>query len=306
MQKTVLIFLCALCVSGFVPLMTKAQELDARVTINHQQVQGTSTAVFDNLKQSLSEFINDRQWTNLQFRRSERISCSFNLTIQKFDETDHRFEGVLTVTATRPVFNSSYTTTMFSTRDGQCVFRFQEFDKLEFRADNIDNDLTAIIAYYAYLIIGFDLDTMSPKGGTDALQTALDICNNAQSLSLSAKGWKPFDDGKNRHAIVSDCLDGAMEPFRLMQYKYHREGLDVMAENSERGRVGITEAFDLLAKARENKSMSMLPQLFCEYKADEIVNIYKGKATQKEKDTLIPLLGKINASKNSTWSRIRN
>lgn len=287
-------------------LPAKAQELDARVTINHQQVQGTSTAVFERLKESLTEFINDRQWTNLQFRRSERISCSFNFTIQKYDETDNRMEAALTVSATRPVFNTSYTTTTFSTRDGNCNFRFQEFDKLEFRPDNIDNDLTAIVAYYVYLIIGIDLDTMSPKGGTDALQTALNICNNAQSLVLSARGWKAFDDGKNRHAVISDYLDGGMEPFRMMQYKYYREGLDVMAENAERGRVAITESFELLAKARDNKTMSMLPQLLTEYKADEIVNIYRGKATQKEKDFLIELLGKINASKNSSWNRLRN
>lgn len=284
----------------------RAQELDARVTINHQQVQGTSTAIFERLEQKLTEFINERQWTNLQFRRAERISCTFNLTIQKYDEADHRMETTLTVSATRPVFNASYTTTTFSTRDGHCNFRFQEFDPLEFRLDNLDNDLTAIVAYYAYLIIGIDLDTMSPKGGTDALQTALNICNNAQGLVLSARGWKAFDDGKNRHAIISDYLDGAMEPFRMMQYKYYREGLDIMAENAERGRAAITASFELLAKARENKTMSMLPQLLTEFKADEIVNIYRGKANPKEKDFLIELLGKINASKSTMWNRLRN
>lgn len=305
MSKNGLILLLLTLLFG-AGLPAKAQELDARVTINHQQVQGTSTAVFERLKESLTEFINERQWTNLQFRRSERISCSFNFTIQKYDEADNRMEAALTISATRPVYNASYTTTTFSTRDGNCNFRFQEFDKLEFRPDNIDNDLTAIVAYYVYLIIGIDLDTMSPKGGTDALQTALNICNNAQGLVLSARGWKAFDDGKNRHAVISDYLDGGMEPFRMMQYKYYREGLDVMAENAERGRAAITESFELLSKARNNKTMSMLPQLLTEYKADEIVNLYRGKATQKEKDFLIELLGKINASKNSSWNRLRN
>ena len=177
---------------------------------------------------------------------------------------------------------------------------------MEFRPETIDNDLTAIMAYYVYLIIGWDLDTMSPKGGTEQLQMAQSICNNAQSLQLSAKGWKAFDDGKNRYAIINDYLDGAMEPFRLMQYDYYRKGLDQMAENAERGRAAITESFELLAKARENKTMSLLPQLFTEFKADEIGNIYQGKSTQKEKDFLVDLLGRINASKNSTWNRIRN
>lgn len=160
MAKAFLLFLltCA-CLFG---TTAAAQELDARVTVNHQQVQATSTAVFDNLQQVLTEFINEHQWTQLNFRRSERIACSFNFTVQKYDEADHKLECALTVSATRPVYNASYTTTTFSTRDGNCNFRFQEFDKLEFRPEAIDNDLTAIVAYYAYLIIGWDLDTMSP------------------------------------------------------------------------------------------------------------------------------------------------
>ncbi len=287
-------------------LTAAGQELDARVTVNRQQLQGTSSSLFENLEQSITAFLNERQWTNYQFRRSERIPCTFNLTLQKYDAVDHKFEGILTVAATRPVFNASYTTTIFSTRDGSCNFRFQEFDQLEFRPEVLDNDLTAILAYYAYLIIGWNLDTMSPKGGTDCLQSALNICNNAQSLNLSAKGWKAFDDGKNRHAVVNDYLDGAMETFRQFQYQYYREGLDVMAENPERGRAAITAAFELLAKARENKTMSLLPQLFTEYKADEIASIYQGHATQQEKDFLLGLLSRINASKNTTWNKIKN
>lgn len=304
MPKILLPLLMLLFGGGIMPI--HAQELDARVSVNHQQIQGTSTAIFESLQRTLTDFINNRQWTQLQFRRTERIPCSFSFTVQKYDEADNKMECALTVAATRPVFNATYTTTFFSVRDGNCNFRFQEFDKLEFRPEMIDNDLTAIVAYYAYLIIGWNLDTMSPKGGTDVLQTALDICNNAQTLPLSARGWKAFDDGKNRHAIVSDYLDGAMEPFRTMQYKYYREGLDVMADNVERGRVAVTEAFELLARARENKTMSMLPQLFTEYKADEIVNIYQGHATQQEKEFLVDLLGRINASKNPHWNKIRN
>lgn len=284
----------------------KAQELNARVSINHAQVEGTNTSVFETLEQDLTSFINDRQWTELQFARNERINCNFSITVKKYDDSENLFTCTLNITATRPVFNSSYSTTTYSNSDGNFNFTYQEFDKLEFRRDMIDNDLTALIAYYAYLIIGADMDTMSPKGGTAYLQTALDICNSAQSLGPSAKGWKAFDDGKNRHGIISDWLDGAMEPFRMMLYKYHREGLDLMAENSERARGNITEAFELLQQARDNKSMSMLPQFWTEYKGDEIVGIYQGHATAKEKDFLTELLGKINASKTSQWNKIRN
>lgn len=293
-----------LCFSTF--LAMTAQEIEARFTLNYQQIEGTSTSLFDNLKQELTEFVNTRQWTALQFRPKERIQVTFNLTFQKYEQSSSTFESTLSVTATRPVYNSSYTTTLFATRDGYCNFRFQEFDKLEFRPEQLDNDLTAIIAYYCYFIIGLDLDAMSPKGGSEVLQQAQTLCANAQSLSLSGQGWKAYSDGKNRYAIINDYLDGAMEPLRLMHYTYYREGLDLMAENPERARAAITTSFEQLQKAFEARSMSQWPQLLTEYKGDEFVNIYQGKATTKEKDFIIPLLSRINASKSGTWNKLRN
>ena len=282
-----------------------AQELDAKVTVNAQKIEGTNTAVFEALQEALKEFINTRQWTNLQFRPNERISCSFSITIEKYDDATGDATASLMVQSSRPVYNSAYTTTVFSTNDPNFSFNYREFDQLEFNADVIDKDLTALIAYYAYLIIGMDLDTMAPLGGTDALETAKTIVTNAQSLLLSAKGWKAFDDEKNRFAIINDYLDNGMKEYRQFQYKYYREGLDIMAENADRGRAAITEAFDLLKAARENKPMSRLPELFTEYKRDEIVNIYVGKATAKEKEELYELLSRINASQNTYWRKIQ-
>ena len=235
-----------------------AQEIDARININYKKIQGSSTSVFETLKTALTEFINERQWTTLQFKRNERISCNFNITVNAYDEAANSFECALMVQSNRPVFNSNYTTTVFSTNDPNFNFNYQEYDQIEFRSDILDNNLTAVIAYYVYLMIGMDLDTMSPLGGTEVLKMAQNIVNNAQSLNY--KGWKAFEDSKNRHAIITDMLDGGMEPFRRMQYKYYREGLDVMAENAERGRAGITAAMELLQKARENKSMSMMAE----------------------------------------------
>lgn len=290
-------------VIGGASLSLHAQELDARVSINHQQVQGTSTSVFENLETSLMEFINERQWTNMQYKPSERISCNFNITVSKYIEAENKFECSLYIQSSRPVFNSTYTTTVFSIKDPNFNFTYQEFDKLDFRPDVIDNDLTAMIGYYVYLLIGLDLDTMSPNGGTEVLQTVLTITNNAQNLA--SKGWKAFEDSKNRYAIINDYMDSGMDVFRQMQYKYYREGLDVMAENSERGRAGVTAAMDLLKQAKENKLMSMLPQIFTEYKRDELVNIYKGKGTSTEKESLYELLMSINASQSSYWNQMK-
>lgn len=300
-MRYILILLFLVC--SFYQL--KAQELDARVTVNHQQIQGTSVSVFEKLESALTEFLNDRQWTNMQYQRNERIRCNFNITVSKYVESENRFECTLIVQSSRPVFNSTYTTTVFSTQDKNFFFTFQEFDKLEFRPDVIDNDLTALVAYYAYLIIGWDLDTMSPDGGTEVLRMAQTVTNNAQNLTTSIKGWKAFEDGKNRYAIINDYLDSGMDDFRKMQYKYHREGLDVMAENVERGRAAVSDAMGLLKQVRSNKPMSMLPQFFTEIKRDELVSIYQGKGTSKEKEDIYETLMGINASQSSNWNKIK-
>ena len=282
-----------------------AQELEARVTINHQQVQGTNTSVFEALEKSLTDLLNDRQWTQYQFNRNERIQCTFAINVKKYDESTGQMNASLTVQSTRPVYNSNYTSTVFSIVDNEFTFEFQPFDQLEFRPDVIDKDLTALIAYYAYIIIGMDLDTMSPEGGTEILQLAKTVCNNAQGLTLSAKGWKPFESEKNRYAIINDYLDSGMAPFRALQYKYYREGLDTMAENVDRGRTAVTEAIEMLKTAKDNKPMSMLPQIWTEYKRDELVGIYKGKGTTKEKESVSTILSSINASQNVHWNKIK-
>lgn len=303
-MRTTLIALI-LAVSFLIPQCALAQELDATVSINHQQVQGTSAGIFDNLKTALTDLLNNRQWTNQQYSKSERIRCSFNITVSKYISSEDKFECTLTVQSSRPVFNSSYTTTTFSTQDKNFFFTFKEFDNLDFRADVIDNDLTAMVAYYVYLIIGIDMDSMSPLGGTEPLRVAQTIVNNSQSLTTSAKGWKSFDDGKNRYAIINDYLDSGMEVFRQMQYKYYRDGLDAMAENVERGRAAVTEAIAMLTQAKDNKPMSLLPQLFTEFKRDELVNIYQGKASAKERETVYETLMGINASQSNYWNKIK-
>lgn len=300
-MKRILV-LAALAVSI---LTCKAQELNATVNLNHQQVQGTSTSVFENLEQSIKDFLNQTQWTNLQFQRNERINCSFNITVKKYDDNENAFDCTLVVQANRPVFNSSYTTVTYSITDNSFNFDFKEFDQLNFRLESIDSDLTALLAYYAYMIIGMDLDTMSPLGGTEVLQQARQVTNNAQSLTRSAKGWKAFDDYKNRYGIINDYLDNAMEPMRQLMYKYHRDGLDAMVENPDRGRAAIIEAMDLLKEAHSNKTMSMVPQVWTDYKRDEITNIFKEKGSSTEKADMYETLMNINTSQSAYWNQIK-
>jgi len=238
----------------------------------------------------------------LKRSRNERINCSFNITINKYDDARGSFTASLLLMVIRPVYNSSYTTVEYSVKDENFDFTYHEFDKLDFRVDQINNDLTAMLGYYAYFIIGIDNDTMSPEGGTDFFKTALDIANSAQGLN--GKGWKTTGNDRNRYAIINDMLDGSMEPFRKMQYTYHREGLDVMAGNAENGRNKITEAIKFLGEAHNNKRLSKLPQLFTEYKRDELVNIYQGQGKPQEKESLYNLLSNINASYNTYWRNL--
>ena len=281
----------------------RAQELLAKVNINSSQVEGSDKSVFDNLQQTLEQFINDRQWTELQFQKNERISCSFNITIAKYNKSENRFEGTAMIQANRPVWNSAYTSTLYNNKDASFSFDFAQFDQLNFNEEQIDNQLTALIAYYAYLIIGLDLDSFAPLGGTEVLQRCLTLVNNAQDLGFT--GWKSFEDSRNRFAIINDYMDEAMKPFRQLQYDYYRTGLDEMATNAERGRANITKALDGLKQAHTEKPLSLLPQIWTDYKRDELANIYSGKGTQKEKETVYDLLMEINAAQNNAWEKIR-
>ena len=280
-----------------------AQELQAKVNINSQQVQGTDKSVFENLQQTLEQFINDHQWTALQFQENERIQCSFNITVSKYDASANRFTCSALIQANRPVYNSAYTTTIYNNRDKNFDFEFVQFDQLNFNEEVIDNQLVALVAYYAYLIIGLDLDTFAPMGGTDVLQRCMYLVNNAQDLGFT--GWKSFEDSRNRFAIINDYLDEAMKPFRQLQYDYYRTGLDEMASNVERGRTNISTALEGLKKAHADKPLSMLPQIWTDYKKDELASIYKGKGTQKEKEAVYDILFSINASQNNSWEKIK-
>lgn len=281
-----------------------AQELDARIKINHNQIQGTDASVFDNLEQTLQQFVTEKQWTSLQFRKNERISCSFNITVTKYDQSQNLFTCSALIQANRPVYNSAYTSTLFMIQDNNFNFNFAQFDKLEFNEENVDNQLTALFAYYAYLIIGIDLDSFSPMGGEDILQRCMNLVNNAQNLEFT--GWKAFDNDRNRFAIINDYVDGAMQPFRQLQYDYYRTGLDEMANNADRGRTNISTALEKDLKAcHEARPTSSLPQIWTDYKKDELANIYKGKGTQKEKESVYDILFSINPSQNTSWSKVK-
>ncbi len=298
-RNTCLTILALLAVLG-----VHAQELQVKVSVNHSQIQGTDASVFENLQQTIEQFMNERAWTDLQFQKNERIQCNLNLTVNKYLRDENRFECTALIQANRPVFNAAYNTTLYNNRDANFNFVFQQFDQLNFAEENIDNQLTALLAYYALLMIGLDLDSFAPMGGTDVLQRCLVLVNNAQNLGFT--GWKSFEDNRNRFAVINDYMDEGMKPFRQLQYDYYRKGLDEMTNNAERGRTEISAALENdLKQAHENKPLSLLPQIWTDYKKDELANIYKGKGTQKEKQRIYDILMGLNASQNNSWEAIK-
>ncbi len=286
-----------------VALPASAQELNAKVVVNTAQISNTKTEVFEALQEKAESYLNDHRWTELSFRDVEKIACNFNITVNKWDESSSLLECTLLLTSSRPVYNSSYNTTVYSVKDGDFNFNFQTTDQLEWNADNVDNNLTAMLAYYAYVIIGYDMDSMSPQGGTTFLQTAEDIVTNSQNLGFA--GWSSFSSSQNRFGLLNDYMDGSMEDYRMMVYKYHREGLDQMVESTDKGRAAITEALELLDNCKNARPMSQLPTLFTETKRDELVEIYTDHGTSEEKETAYSILFNINPSLSDYWEKIR-
>lgn len=280
-----------------------AQELNAKVTINHAKISNTKDEVFTALQTTIQNFLNEHKWTNQSYRESERISCSFNITVNEWNENESSFKCSLLMSAVRPVFNSTYNTTLYSVNDGDFNFSFQTTDQIEWNPDYIDNNLVALLAYYAYMIIGYDQDAMAPMGGTSSFQTAEQIVNTAQNIGYP--GWASFNEPKNRFGLLNDYIDGSMEDYRKMIYQYHRQGLDQMADNQETGRSAIVEAIQLLDASKSARTMSHLPQLFSEYKRDELVNIFQDHGTADEKNSVADILSNINASQSEFWDKIR-
>ena len=297
MSRLLLLFMVLL-----LPLSASAEgeELNATVTLNASRVQGTNTEVFDQLQASLEEFINNRKWTSNRYEEQERIICNFSFVVNSYSD-DGTFDCSLMVQATRPVFGSTYRSTLFKYEDKSIKFNYQPYDRLEFIEDNLENNLTAVVAYYVYIIIGMDLDSMGELGGSEFLNKALTIAGNAQNLGDA--GWRAGSSTNNRYAIIDDYMNGAMEPVRKMMYRYHRLGLDTMFRNADNGGKEITEGIALLKRAYEDRPLAYFTKLFTEYKVDEIVNIYS-KCTPEEKRSVVETLSNINPSLSSEWEKI--
>lgn len=285
------------------PSCAMSQELNAKVVINTAQIGNTNTEACETFREKVQEFLNTKQWTAVKYNEVERIDCTFNITINKYSAQDGAFECTLLLNSSRPVWGSSYTSSLYNTRDQHFNFKFDPADQLEYNPDNLDNQLMALLAYYAHVLIGMDMDTFAPLGGTPVLQTAEDIVSKAENLGYS--GWSAFNESNNRFALLNDYMDGSMEAMRQLNYVYHRQGLDQLCDSTEKAHTALVESMELLDQARQARTMSNVPQLFTEYKKEELVNIFSKHENQQERLRVYDILFAINPSQNPSWEKVK-
>ena len=281
---------------------SQVSELNAKLSINSSKIQGTNKEVFNTLQRALNEFINNKKWTNAKFSPNERIDCAFTMIVNTLE--DNRFSCELQVQARRPVYNSSYTTTIFNFRDTQLDFQYTEMEPLEYSETTLQSNLTATIVFYIYVILGIDFDGFSPKGGSVFFQQAQQILTLAQS-EPSWNGWKAFENDRNRHALITALTENQSEGYRQFWYDYHRKGLDEMAANADRGRTNILEALPALTAYKSARPTSILLQVFSDTKLDELVAIYS-KATTQEKQTGYKTLSNLYPGQTNRLESLRN
>ena len=282
---------------AFMALMSHAQssELNARITINSDRIQGTYTQIYTTLTTALNTFINNKKWTNATFALNERIDCTFTIILS--DVTDNTFKGEIQIQARRPVYNSTYTTTLFNFRDTQFDFEYTEFEPLEYNENMLNSNLTATIVFYIYTILGLDFDSFAPKGGNPFYQQAQQVVTLAQA-QMGWSGWRAFDNDRNRHALITALTENNGDIFRQFWYDYHRRGLDEMAANADRGRTNIINALPELNKLKSARPNSILLQLFSDAKLDELIAIYSKATTQEKQEGFKELSNLYPASGN--------
>lgn len=285
-------FLCSSAVA--------AQELNCAVEVNAQKIEGGSKSVFQSLQEAMTEYMNETRFSNATFSNMEKIDCRMFLTVSEY--ADDRITGDLQVQLSRPVYNSTYTTTLFNFKDNRISFEYREGEPLTFNETTIDNNLTAILNYYAYLFLAMDFDSFSPQGGQPYYDKAASVLQAAQSLGEI--GWKAFEDPKNRSGVLNSLTSPSTSSYRTMLYDYHRKGLDEMVTSPDKGRASITQSLNAIADIYKTDPMSAALSIFRDSKLDELVNVYS-KAPQTEREAVYKLLQPIYPSENERLDKIR-
>lgn len=277
-----------------------SQEFICNFQVNSQQVEGTDKRVFENMQTTITEFINNRKWTNYEFMPEERIECSMVLNISERPSTD-QFKGTLNVVASRPIYKTAYNSPLLNYVDKKIEFEYVEYQPMEFEENTYNSNLVSVLSYYLYVILGLDFDTFSQNGGTPFFETAENIVNAAQNSS--SPGWRASEDQRNRYWLVENYLNNSYSELRSFLYEYHRQGLDLMAENAEQGRSNISKTLNYLKSLHDNRPGLFALQLIIDAKRDEIINIFKGGNPREQADAQ-NIMKEIDPAHSSDYSKI--
>jgi hypothetical protein len=282
------------------PVSVLAQELNCSVQVNSQQVANGDKVIFDALQRSVYEFMNNRRWTNDKYAPSERIECSILIQIDKKLSTD-QYEATFQISSSRPVYGSTHSTNLFRYQDDKIMFKYLQFDVLDYSDNAYITELTSILGYYAYVILAMDYDSFSLLGGQAHWQKAQQIVNN--SASSGQAGWQAFSSRNNRYWYVQNYLDPRFKPLRECNYVYHRKGFDQMSDNVQKGRTEVLKALRLIEKVHAKEPNSFNVRLFFTAKNDEIIKLFS-KAEPAEKNELLPVLETLDPANATKYTGI--
>lgn len=296
-MKRTLMFLAIVL---FVQNQLFAQELRCNISISAQKIQGANRTLFETMQSDLYEFMNNRKWTDHQYSMDERIECNFFINLEEQISSDE-FKGSIQVQARRPVFNSSYETILLNIKDNDFHVKYIEYQTLEFNETSNKDNLTNILAFYAYIILGMDYDSFSPEGGTEFFQKAQNIVNNSQNAR--EKGWKAYESERNRYWLVENILNKSYSGFRSCMYQYHRQGLDLMSDKAPEGRAAIAESLKQIQKVFRARPSLYILQVFFGAKSDELVNIFS-KSFPDERNRVSIILNECDPSNGSKYEKI--
>jgi len=277
-----------------------AQEIYCDVQINTQQVEGTDKKVFETLRTAIFEFINNRQWTNYNFNIEERIECTILINVTARLSSDE-FDAELNMALKRPIYNSAYNSTTLNYIDKDFKFKYVEYQPLEFVENTFTSNLTSVLAYYVYIFLGMDFDSYTLYGGTPYFEKAENIVNAAQTSGQT--GWKSFESQKNRFWLVENFMNPSYQPIRKFMYEYHRQGLDVMYDDANKGRAAILKSMQYLEQVKEGWPNLFIMQLIIDAKSDEFINVFsEGSATEKTR--AMNILKKLDPANSSKYDEI--
>lgn len=280
-----------------------AQEFLCNVQIQHRQVQGVDANVFESLEKSIFEFMNNRKWSDHNFQIEERIECTMVFTINSAQQGGDEFSGTLNIVLQRPVFGTDYNSVIINLVDNDLQFRYTPFQSMEYSDNTYSDNLTQILAYYAYLMLGLDFDTFSLYGGSPYFEKAKAVVSVAQNSDYT--GWQVFEGPRNRAQLVENILNSSYQSLRQLMYEYHLKGLDVMNDKAEPGRQAITKTLENLKSVYDKRPGLYYLQVILEAKRQEIIDIYS-EATPAEKVAMINIMKEVDPPYSNRYEEVMN